>query len=112
MYWLPLLFVLLLSACGDMRGPCGRFPYKLDIVQGNVLSDDQLNKLCVGMTRAQVRDLLGTPLLVGSMQEDRWVYYHVVSCGGKVMKQKNITIYFSGDTLERVDGFSLKNQQQ
>jgi outer membrane protein assembly factor BamE len=63
------LLVWLLSAC---------FPgvYKLDIPQGNILEEEKIDQLKMGMTKRQVRYLLGTPLMIDSFNQDRWVYYY------------------------------------
>ena len=64
-----MLLAGLLSAC---------FPgvYRLDIPQGNILDEEKIDQLEMGMTKRQVRYLLGTPLVVDSFNQDRWEYYY------------------------------------
>src|SRR3990167_7709544 len=74
-----LMAVAALSACsGWGRGLPGITslvtPYKIDIVQGNVVTREQAQALKVGMSRAQVRDVLGSPLLASVFHSDRWEY--------------------------------------
>ncbi|HMS27888.1 MAG TPA: outer membrane protein assembly factor BamE, partial [Burkholderiaceae bacterium] len=53
---------------------CGGVPYKIDVAQGNFVSKEQISALKLGMPRAQVMDILGTPLLVSVFHADRWEY--------------------------------------
>ena len=68
-----------LAGCSSLNGASARIagivsPYKMDIVQGNVVTREQLALLKPGMQRAQVRDILGTALLVSVFHADRWDY--------------------------------------
>jgi outer membrane protein assembly factor BamE len=91
---LLLLLVLLLAACS---------PYKMDIRQGNFITPEQREKLKVGMTRAQVRTLLGTPLISDPFHPDRWDYAYRLEHGMKLVDQQRMTLYFGGDNLTRID---------
>lgn len=64
-----LCAILVLPAC---------FPgvYKLDIPQGNILEKEKMEQVKTGMTKRQVRYLLGTPLIMDSFNQDRWDYYY------------------------------------
>jgi outer membrane protein assembly factor BamE len=68
-----------LAGCGSFDGASNRIasiisPYKIDIVQGNVVTREQLAEIKPGMPKAQVRDILGTALLVSVFHADRWDY--------------------------------------
>jgi outer membrane protein assembly factor BamE len=89
-----LLLCLVLSGC-FIR------PYKMDIQQGNYLEQVQLSKLKPGMTRSQVRFLLGTPLLVDPFHPDRWDYLYVDRKKGRLVDYRRLTLYFDGDKLKR-----------
>jgi outer membrane protein assembly factor BamE len=78
--------------------------YKLDINQGNYLSQDAVNKLKVGQTKQQVRFLLGTPLLVSSFRPDRWDYVYEFIRQGYVVDHRTFTVYFVDDKLARWEG--------
>ena len=67
------------AACGSLNSASANVasivtPYKMDIVQGNFVSKEQAAALKPGMSRAQVRDILGTPLLASIFHDDRWDY--------------------------------------
>ena len=69
--------------------------YKLDINQGNYLSQDMVDKLKVGMTPGQVKTLLGTPLVNSPFRPDRWDYVYEYSRQGRVVEHRNFTVYFA-----------------
>jgi len=78
--------------------------YKLDINQGNYLSQDMVDKLKVGQTKLQVRQLLGTPLLVSPFRETRWDYVYEFTRQGKVREHRQFTVYFVEEKLARWEG--------
>ena len=78
--------------------------YKLDINQGNYLSQDQVNKLKVGQTKSQVVQLLGTPLIISAFRDTRWDYVYAFTRQGKVLEQRTFTAYFVDNKLARWEG--------
>lgn len=90
--------MLLLSACS--------FPgvYKLDIPQGNIVSQDMVNQLRPGMSKRQVRFVMGTPLLVDSFHEDRWDYFYSLRTNGADYSRERLTMYFVEDQLHHMQG--------
>lgn len=78
--------------------------YKLDINQGNFISQDMVDKLKVGQTRQQVRLNLGTPLIVTVFRDDRWDYAYEFMRQGRVVEQRTFTVYFVDDKLARWEG--------
>ena len=78
--------------------------YMLDINQGNYLSQDQVDKLKVGMTEAQVRQQLGTPLVVSVFRENRWDYIYEFTRQGVVREHRTFTVYFVDKKLARWEG--------
>ena len=79
--------------------------YRMDIRQGNFVSQDMRDKLKLGMTKAQVRYVLGTPMINDPFHENRWDYSFRHQHDGKVIEERNLTLYFTGDNLTRiVDG--------
>jgi outer membrane protein assembly factor BamE len=91
-----VLFLPVLSACT---------PYKMDIRQGNLVTPDMREKLKIGMTRQQVRYVLGTPMISDAFHGNRWDYSYRLQHEGKLTEQQNMTLYFEGDILARiVDG--------
>jgi outer membrane protein assembly factor BamE len=78
--------------------------YKLDINQGNFLSQDMVNKLKVGQTKPQVRLILGTPLVVSVFREDRWDYVYEFMRQGRIVEHRKLAVYFVDDKLARWEG--------
>jgi outer membrane protein assembly factor BamE len=78
--------------------------YKLDINQGNYLSQDMVDKLKVGQPKSQVRQLLGTPLLISPFRENRWDYVYEFTKQGRVVAHRTFTAYFVEDKLARWEG--------
>ncbi|AZN36648.1 outer membrane protein assembly factor BamE [Iodobacter ciconiae] len=82
-------------------------PYKLDIPQGNEITADQVAKLKTGMTRSQVRFLLGTPLLNDPFHANRWDYVHSDARAGELKEKKSFVLIFEGDSLASFSGETL-----
>lgn len=82
----------------------GVTPYKIDVQQGNYVTQDMVAKLKPGMTRAQVRFALGTPLVIDPFRDDRWDYIYVYRKRGEVVEQRHMSVIFKGDQLVRIDG--------
>ena len=78
--------------------------YKLDINQGNYLSQDMVDKLKVGQTKTQVKQILGTPLLVSPFRDSRWDYVYEFTRQGRVIEHRTFTTYFVDDKLARWEG--------
>ena len=85
-------------------------PYKVDVIQGNFISKEQVDFLKVGMTRAQVKDVLGTPLLTSLFHADRWDYVFTLKRQGVEPQSFKYTVFFKGDTLERFEGDTMPNE--
>ena len=100
-----LLMVLALAGCKQAPElPAVISPYKIDIQQGNVVSQAMLDKLKPGMTRAQVRFALGSPLIVDMFRNDRWDYVYLYQKQGAEVQRRRITILFEADRLLRIEG--------
>jgi len=82
----------------------GVTPYKIDIQQGNAVTQEMVAKLQPGMTRNQVRFVLGTPLLVDPFRGDRWDYFYSYMKGGTVIEERKLAVFFKDDKLVRVEG--------
>ncbi|VVE03958.1 Outer membrane protein assembly factor BamE [Pandoraea aquatica] len=80
-------------------------PYRINIVQGNFVSKEAYDQLKAGMTRDQVRQLLGTPLLADIFHANRWDYVFYFKRGNaSVVQERHLKVYFEGDTLARWEG--------
>ncbi len=88
-----LTFVGLLALAG-----CS-FPgvYKIDIQQGNVVTQDMIDQLRPGMTRRQVRFIMGNPLLVDTFHANRWDYLYSLQPGGGERQQERMSVMFNGN---------------
>ena len=78
-------------------------PYRIDIVQGNVVTKEQLDRVKPGLTRNQVRDLLGSPLLTDAFHADRWDYVFTIRRQGTEPQRRSIVATFDGDVLKSID---------
>ena len=79
-------------------------PYKIDVQQGNVITQDMIAKLKAGMTRSQVRYVLGSPLVVDPFRLDRWDYVSTYQRQGKDVERRRVTVIFDDDKLIRIEG--------
>jgi outer membrane protein assembly factor BamE len=80
---------------------CFLKPHKIDVQQGNYIDPEAIAKLKPGMTRSQVRFLLGTPLLVDTFHPDRWDYLYIDRREGRLVQEHRLTVWFDGDQLKR-----------
>lgn len=79
-------------------------PYKMDIQQGNHVTSKMMMQLRPGMTKSQVRFVMGTPLIADSFHADRWDYLYRMVKGGKLIEQRHVILEFENDQLKRVRG--------
>ncbi len=85
--------------------------YKLDIQQGNVVTQEQLDQITPGMTKREVRYVLGTPLIVDPFRDDRWDYYYSLKAGpARQVNHRRVIIVFDGDTLVNIQGDVVPGQ--
>ena len=101
-----------LSGCGITRGVHSDTfkPYVPDVVQGNFVSREQRDYLRPGMTRAQVREVLGTPLVTSLFHADRWDYAFSIRRQGVEPQQFRLTLYFRNDALSTIEGDELPSE--
>ncbi len=77
--------------------------YTVPVRQGNYIDPAMVAQLRPGMTRQQVLRIMGTPLVEDPFHQDRWDYYYQYGQGGNISEQRRVTLFFRGDTLDRVD---------
>jgi outer membrane protein assembly factor BamE len=87
-------------------------PYKVDVIQGNFVSREQVEQLQAGMTRDQVKAVLGTPLLTSLFHADRWDYVFTLKRQGIEPQSFKYTVFFKGDQLERFSGDSMPSEAE
>jgi outer membrane protein assembly factor BamE len=100
-----LLLGLLLSGCSmSSITAVAPEPYKIDIQQGNVITQDMVAKLQPGMSKSQVRYVLGSPPITDMFHANRWDYVYRLSKAGKLVEERKLTLFFDNDRLTRVAG--------
>lgn len=121
----PALVTFLLAAITVASAACSTYdstsrklvnaitPYRINIVQGNFVSREAASQLRPGMTREQVKFLLGTPLLTDVFHANRWDYVFSFRRGDTpVVQQRRFTVFFDGDTLAKFGGDELPSEYE
>jgi outer membrane protein assembly factor BamE len=85
-------------------------PYRVEVVQGNVLTKEQVAIVKPGMTRAQVRDVLGSPLLTDTFHVDRWDYVFTIRRQGTEPQQRKVVVLFEGEKLKSISAEDLPSE--
>ena len=117
---LLLLACTVLASCSSMRSMVPSSanpltwvtPYKVDVVQGNFVSKEQVELLKPGMPRTQVRETLGTPLMASVFHADRWDYVFTLRRKGVDAQTRRLTVFFKGDVLERFEGDEMPTEAE
>jgi outer membrane protein assembly factor BamE len=109
--------VVLATGCGSVDGAGRRLanavtPYKVEVVQGNFVSREQVEALQKGMAREQVRQVLGTPLITDLFHADRWDYVFTLKRQGVPPQQRRLTVFFANDVLDRVEGDTMPSESE
>ncbi len=100
-----ILVIALLTTAASACGFIG-FPgvYKINVEQGNIVDQEQVDQLQTGMSRRQVRFILGTPLVEDTFNQNRWDYQYVERKGAEVLDESRLTVEFDGDKLVAIHG--------
>lgn len=85
-------------------------PYKVEVVQGNFVSKEQVAALRPGMARAQVRDILGSPLVTSAFREERWDYVFTIRRQGIEAQSRKLAVYFKGDEFDKAEGDDMPSE--
>lgn len=96
-----LLISLVLTGCSFLP----HILYKIDVQQGNVVTEEMLEKLKPGMTKSQVLFVMGSPLIVDTFRDNRWDYVYVLRESGDLVEQKRLTIFFEDDKLINMENY-------
>jgi len=109
--------VTLLAGCGSFDNVGRRVgtaltPYRVEVVQGNFISREQVQALQPGMSREQVKQVLGTPLVTSLFHADRWDYVFTLRRQGVQPQQRHLTVFFKGDGMERVEGDTMPSEAE
>jgi outer membrane protein assembly factor BamE len=106
-----------LGACSSIDSRTRNFvgalaPYKMEVVQGNFVSKEQVEALKPGMAREQVKDILGTPLLQDVFHADRWDYVFTLRRQGVEAQARKFTVFFKGDVMDRAEGDTMPSESE
>jgi outer membrane protein assembly factor BamE len=97
-----LVLTLLIAGCA--------FPgvYKINVQQGNIVTDEELTALSEGMTRRQVQSVLGTPLMVNPVDLSREYYVYTFQRGGGDIKEQRVIIYYDNEQFSHYEAQLLE----
>ena len=95
-----LLFLLLITGCSSIPSVL----YKIDVQQGNIITQEMVDKLKPSMTKSQVRFVLGTALIDDVFHKDRWDYVYRLVQQGRLVEEYKLTVFFEDDRLVRTAG--------
>ena len=106
----PLLFItaLALTGCANIFEP---IVYKLPTRQGNVIEQKQLDQLKLGMSRDQVKFLLGTPIAASPFRDERWDYLGYYKGPRGKPSSRTVSLYFDKDQLVKMDGIQIASAE-
>jgi outer membrane protein assembly factor BamE len=126
----PILVGLIVSACAMLTACAGSSlsaprssaslfspttwltPYRADVVQGNFISSEQVGQLLAGMSRNDVRNVLGTPLLASVFHAERWDYVFTLRRQGVPAQSFNYSVFFKGDLLDTFSGDAMPSETE
>jgi outer membrane protein assembly factor BamE len=97
---LTLLILLLITGCSSIPSVL----YKLDVQQGNIITQEMVDKLKPDMSKSQVRFILGTALIDDVFHKDRWDYVYRLVQHGNLVEEYKLTVFFEDDKLIRTVG--------
>ncbi len=96
-----MIAFLLLTGCSLLP----HVLFKIDVQQGNVVTEEMLEKLKPGMTKSQVLFVLGSPLIMDAFRDNRWDYVYLYRKKGDLIEQKRLTIFFENDALVNTENY-------
>lgn len=114
-----LLAAFALGGCSSFNEPTSLkgfmafiAPYKPDVIQGNVVTSEQMALVKPGMSRAQVREVLGSPLITDPFHADRWDYVFTLRRQGFDDQQRSFVVRFEKDQVLKIDAPELPSEDQ
>jgi len=108
---------LLMVSCSTIEDPVAKAirkvtPYRVEVVQGNFVSKEQVQALRPGMGRNQVKEILGTPLIASVFHADRWDYAFTIVRKGTQPQQRQLSVYFKDDLYVRYESDDLPSESE
>ena len=109
------LSTLLLGGCESLQRTDSLFglvtPYRIDIVQGNAITQEQAALIKPGLTRLQVKDVLGTPLVADPFHATRWDYIFTLRRPGAEPQRRSVVVTFEGDVVKGIEAPPLPSER-
>jgi outer membrane protein assembly factor BamE len=112
-----IALLISLAGCQSLQTSDSLFgvvtPYRVEVVQGNVITSEQAALVKPGMSRTQIRDLLGTPLVTDVFHADRWDYVFTIRRQGVISQARRVVLRFDGELLKSIDtGGALPSERE
>jgi outer membrane protein assembly factor BamE len=100
--------LLLVSALFASLAGCSYFQFpgvhKIYVQQGHIVTQEMIDQLEPGLTKRQVRYVLGTPLLADNFNDDRWDYHYSLRQGDQTLRKRSMTVFFENDRMTHFTG--------
>jgi len=114
-----LLAAIALGGCSSFNEPPSLkgfialvAPYKPDVIQGNVVTTEQISQVKEGMSRVQVKEVLGSPLITDPFHADRWDYVFTLKRQGFDDQQRSFVVLFDKDKVQKIDAPVLPSENE
>lgn len=104
-----LFLVLCLGACSSLEFP---WVYRISVQQGNIIDQEEIDQLEIGMTKRQVQFVLGSPILIDTFNPDRWDYIYTRRSGKGEVTDKRFSVFFENDKYVRHEGNVLPTEKK
>ena len=102
------LLLMAITACSNIGFPG---VYRINVEQGNIITQEMIDQLKPGMNQRQVRFILGTPLTEDSFNQARWDYLFLIRNGNDTIEEERLTVFFDGDQLSHFTGTFLPSSE-
>jgi outer membrane protein assembly factor BamE len=99
-------FLIIILSLSGISSCSSLAPFKVAILQGNIIEDEDVEQLVKGLSKDQVQYLLGTPLLNSPIHQNRWDYFYSVKVGETIVGEKKLSLIFNMD--QRLDSWVLE----
>lgn len=104
-----LFLVLSLGACSSLEFP---WVYRISVQQGNIIDQEEIDQLEIGMTKRQVQFVLGSPILIDTFNPDRWDYIYTRRSGKGEVTDKRFSVFFENDKYVRHEGNVMPTEKK
>lgn len=115
----PILAAITFGGCSSFNEPPSVkgfiafvAPYRPDVVQGNVVTTEQISQVKEGMSRVQVKEVLGSPLITDPFHGDRWDYVFTLKRQGFDDQQRSFVVLFDKDKVQKIDAPALPSENE